>query len=119
MNGIRWIAKTAVTALLFMLAATVAAIIYGLVTRGMFTPVYIFNANFLTGAMIMCAALFRVLLPTRLKPDKLLDYSTFNERFFQERNEKRKKAFEYLILGIFVTVFAGLVQILLAWALPG
>ena len=104
-------------ALSAILTATIIAIILGFVvpTENGFTLAYIFPANFLTGAILICLALVRLILPASFKPDKLTDSSTLIERQFEQRKEKQQKAQVFLFSGILVIVIAGVVQLVLSW----
>jgi len=80
---------------------------------------YVFTANFVVGAAIICLALVTMILPAGFKLDKLTDHTTFAERYYLERHrEKQKKAFGFLSLGLLVVVITGLVQLFLAWVIP-
>ena len=75
----------------------------------------IFNAGFLAGAIIICAALILMFIPTGLfTSDKLSDHSTFLERIMEKREQRRKKAYEFLFIGIIVIVITGLIELALA-----
>jgi len=106
--------KTVITALQFLLAASVAALIYGFAVKGVFTPAYIFPACFITGAGVICVALVVMILPSGFKPDRLTDHTTFAERYYEKRREKQKKAYGFLSLGLAITIIAGLLQLLLS-----
>ena len=86
--------------------------------RGRFTLAYVFNANFLAGALIICVALVMMLLPGSLKFDKLTDHTTFSERFIEQRSKRQKKAFEFLYLGLCIIIITGLIQIMFAAVIP-
>ncbi|MCL2043547.1 MAG: hypothetical protein FWG89_05345 [Treponema sp.] len=88
---------------------------YLFITRQDINLRIIFNANFLAGAVILCTALTVMIIPFRLfTPDKLADHSTFAERFLEQRELKRRKAYELLFIGITVIVNTGIVQLALA-----
>jgi len=115
---LNWFARTAVMALQFILVTSVAAIVYGFIRRGSFTPAYIFTANFLVGVIIISISLVMMIIPVSLKFDKLTDHTTFTERFYVGQHmEKQKKAFGFLSLGLFIVLITGLIQILLAFLL--
>ena len=112
------LARTAVISLQFILVSSAAAVGYGFISRGSFTPAYIFPAGFLTGAVIISVALVMMVVPVSLKFDKLTDHTTFTDRFYVGRHmEKQKKAFGFLSLGLLIVLITGLIQVLLALAL--
>ncbi|MCL2381789.1 MAG: hypothetical protein FWC64_09405 [Treponema sp.] len=109
------LAKTAAMALQFILVTSVAAAGYGFITRGSFTPAYIFPANFVVGVVIISVSLVMMILPAAIKFDKLTDHTTFTERYYVGRHmEKQKKAFGFLFLGLSIVLITGLVQMALA-----
>jgi hypothetical protein len=101
-----------------ILAASVFAIVYGFITRGAFTLAYVFNTCLLLGAIITGAALVVMFLPVPLKPGKLIDHTTIGQTYVEQREQKQKKAYEYLFLGILIIVITGLIQLALAVLLP-
>jgi len=112
--------KTLVLSLKFMAVASVLALGYGFLSRRTFTLAYVFNANFLLGAIIIAVAFLRMVLPAGFKPDKLTDHTTFMERYYEDRHvPKQKKAYEYLFLGLLVIVVTGVIQLAAALAIPG
>jgi len=110
--------RTVAVSLWFMLAASVLAIFYGFVTRRAFSLAYVFPANFAAGAVIICVAITMLILPAGFKFDKLTDHSTFVERYYDERQKRRGKAFGYLFLGLSIIAIAGVAQLVLAWVVP-
>jgi len=110
--------KTVVVSLWVILAVSVAAIGYGFVARRAFTLAYVFNANFVVGAAIICVALVVMVLPGGVKFDKLTDHTTFVERRYEERQKRRGRAFGVLFLGLSMIAIAGVVQLVLAWVVP-
>ena len=118
--------RTAVIALQCIFVTAVLAIAYGFLRRGFFTLAYVFNASFLAGAVILFIGMLIFLLPaglvfnrltgklTGFKTDKLTDHSTFMERYAEQHNEKQKRAFEILALGLSVIVITGVIQLALS-----
>jgi hypothetical protein len=106
--------KLVVISLCVCLTSCLLGIIYGFFSAGAFTFVYIFNANFLAGSFLICIALAKMIIPTGLKPDKLTDQTTLNERYFDKRRLTQKKANKFLFSGILVILIAGVVQLLLS-----
>jgi len=109
--------KKLLISLFAILTATIIAIILGFFASGDngFSFAYIFPANFLAGAILICIALIRLILPANFKPDKLTDSSTLIERQFDQRKEKQKKSQVFLFSGILVIVITGIVQLVLSW----
>jgi len=109
--------KIPVISLLTILAATIIAVILGFLApaENVFSFAYIFPANFLAGAILICISLIRLILPASFKPDKLTDSSTLIERQFDQRKEKQQKARVFLFSGILVIIITGLVQLILSW----
>ena len=71
----------------------------------------IFNACFFVGALIICVALVIMIIPYRFLFDKLTDHSNIAERYREQREQKSKKANEFLFLGMSVIIITGIVQI--------
>ena len=98
----------------------VAALIYGRIAVGFFTPAYIFRANFLVGAIIIMVGLVVFMIPTRLtiqhklKDNKLVDHSNYASFIMEKKEQKRKLAYEFIYLGICIIAIAALVQLLLS-----
>ena len=111
-------AKTVVLSLQLILVTAVLSIGYGFITRGRFTLAYVFTANFLIGAGIICVALVMKFFKVRFKFDKLTDHSTFNERFMEQYKQTQEKAHTFLFLGLLVIILTGVIQIILAAAIP-
>lgn len=110
--------KTLVDSLVLIFVVSVLAVVYGFVTNGALTFAYVFNANFLVGAVIICIGLVMLFLPASSRFDKLTDHTTFVERYYWERYRPRqKKAYRFLFLGILVILVAGIVQLLLTLAI--
>ena len=97
-----------------MPAASVFAIIYGLIATRTFTPSFIFDFNFLTGAVLIGISFAFLLHPSGVKSDKLTDHSTLIERHYNKNISKREKAYIFLFAGILVILITGLIQLLLA-----
>jgi hypothetical protein len=107
--------KTFVLSVQLILITAAASIVYGFIVRRRFTLAYVFNANFIVGAIIVCIALVRMFLPARFKFDKLTDHTTFVERFLgDEHKSKQEKAYNFLYLGLLTIIITGLIQLALA-----
>ena len=104
--------KTLVVSLQLMLTAALISAGYGFFRGAPFA--YVFNVNFLLGAIIICIALVRMFLPVRIKSDKLTDHTTIGQRYAEQHGQKQEKAYEYLFLGISVIIITGLLQLLLS-----
>jgi len=93
----------------------VLSIIYGFITRGSFTLAYVFNANFLLGAIIIAVAvMLRFFSFVFIRFDKLSDHSNFSERVSEQYMEKQQKSNEFLFLGLLITIITGLIQLAIA-----
>ena len=98
--------------LLVILITSLAAIVYSLLREGGINLTILFNTNFAAGALLICTALTVMAIPARLLAlDKLSDHRTFAERHMEQREQKRKKAYTYLFIGITVILIAGLIQL--------
>ena len=116
-NRFRRPIKLLLISLLFIGAASVAGIIYGLVRHASFTLRYIFDANLTLGVAAVLSGLFYNFVPAALllpKKDTLLDHSTFVERSFKVRKQRQALATDILLSGVLVIVISGLIQILLS-----
>ena len=103
----------AISLLLILITSAMAAA-YGFISSG-FNLRFLYNANFLTGAVIICTALIGLAFPSGIqKPNKLTDHSTFTERHMEQREQKRKKAYGFLLIGIMMIVKTGIVQLVIA-----
>jgi len=106
--------KVVYTALIFIAGATIISIIYGFVARGSFTPAYIFNGNFIVGAVLITAALILRLFPGRLRDDNLTDHSTFMDRYMEKHRQRQEKSNVILFPGLLIMLITGLIQMLLS-----
>ena len=104
--------KTVVISLQSILLISFAMLVYGYVTRGEFNIGNIYNANFFIGALIIAVGLVVLFMPARIgKLDKLSDHTTFVERHVEHREQKQEKAHGFILLGILIIVFTGLIQL--------
>ena len=106
--------KTITNSFKLILIISALSIIIGFFTHGRFTLAHIFNANFLAGAFIICIALVMMFVPASFKFDKLTDHTTFAERHLEKHDQKKKKAYEFLFVGLTIIIIAGIIQIILA-----
>ena len=111
--------KNIITSLQLILGTAVLAVCYGAIRWRVLTFMYVFNANFIVGAFIICIALVLLIIPALLKPDKLLDHSTYVERISELRRQKREKAYGFILLGIQIIIITGLIQLLLSVVIRG
>ena len=107
--------------LLLLSACLIAAIaalsvVYGFIAHRYFTPRYIFDANFLVGAVVILIGVLVMFLPAAVftKVGKSLDRYTYFQRSLDDRETRQKKARYVLWVGILIMVLAGLAQILLS-----
>jgi len=114
--------KTVLIALQFILLTSVLSTVFSLIRQGRFSLDYVFTANFFIGAVIICFGLFMKFFPgmaffKNLKTDKLIDHSTFNERFiFGIYLPRQEKAYGIVLLGSAVIIITGLIELTL-WVL--
>ena len=92
------------------------SIVYAFAVHGFFTLHYIFRANFLAGFILIAAGIVIMFLPafSFLENRRSLDRFNYVENTFDKREKKQQIARLTLWLGLFITVLAGLIQILLA-----
>ena len=106
--------RIVIIALSLIFITSLVSLVYGHITSDGLNLRIMFNANFLVGAIIIGAAMALVFPLTRLfKFDQLTDHSTLTERHKEMREQKRKKGYEFLFIGILVIVITGLVQLVL------
>ena len=110
--------KTLVISLQFVVLTSVLSIGFGFLRHSVFTFLYVFNACFLVGAVIICVALIIMFMPAKLKFGKLTDHTTFGQRYTELHAHKQEKAYGFLFLGITVIVLTGLIQLVLALLIP-
>ena len=120
----RFLLQTVVTKALklllvsFCLIIVVAfiSIIYGFIAHGIFTLRYIFNANFMVGAIITAIGILIMFSPTAIfmAGKNWLEKSAFLERSYDTREYKQQIARMLLWLGMITMVLTGLIQLLLS-----
>jgi len=103
--------ETLVISLKFILATSLLILLYGLVTQRAVDFRLLFNANFFVGASTIFVGIIVLFIPPRFsKLDKLTDHSTFVQRHAEAREQKQKKAYGFILLGILVIVISSLIQ---------
>ena len=92
------------------------SIVYGFIAHGRFTLRYIFDANFIVGALVIVTGMWVMFAPSNIMPKgvRLFDRATVIERSFDAREARQLKARDILWIGIFNVVLAGLIQLLLS-----
>jgi len=102
--------------LCFIIVVAALSIIYGFIAHRVFTLRYIFNANFLAGAILIAIGVVIMFVPSAfaLVGKRWLEQSTFLERSFDSRENRQHKARIVLWFGLFCMVFTGLIQLLLS-----
>ena len=90
---------------------------FGWIRAGGFTLRYLFTANFLVGSIIILTGLVVYILPIRPKLTKLIDHTNYAKTVLQKREEKRKKAYEMLYLGMCIILLPAVLQLLLSFIL--
>ena len=103
--------------LCFIVVVAACSIVYGFIAHGFFTLRYVFEANFLIGAIIILAAIVLMFLPSTLltKTGQMLDRFMLMQRSFDNRENRQRKARIILWFGFFVVLLSGLIQILLSF----
>ena len=97
----------------------VLGIAYGFRALGSFTFTYAFRANFWVGVTILIGGLLVFLTPTALlinkavKKSRLIDHTTYHERFEEEHERKRARAYELIYIGICNITITGALQLVL------
>ena len=113
--------KTLIKRAVFMSVRLVAiiaglGIVYGLITVRTFTFTYAFRANLWVGVIILISGLLKFITPTALllKKSRLIDHSTYGQRFFEESERKREQAYELIYIGTCNIAITGVLQ-LVVW----
>jgi len=103
------------------LVAIIAAVgvAYGFITRRVITYTYAFTANLWVGVTILAAGLFVFITPTALliKKSRLVDHTTYAQRFMEERERKRFRSYEMIFIGVFNISIAATVQLIMWFVL--
>ena len=94
----------------------VIGIAYGLMATGAFTLKYAFTANFWVGITIFLGGLLVLITPTALliKKSRLIDHTTYSQKFMEERDRKRVQAYELIYIGLCIILITGAIQ-LVVW----
>ena len=89
-------------------------IVYGLIAMRVFTVTYAFAANFWVGIIIFVGGLLVLITPTFLliKKSRLIDHTTYGQKFMEERDRKRSRACELICIGMGNILITGTVQII-------
>ena len=103
--------------MIFIIAMSLIAIIFGYIRDGIFTLAHVFNANFAMGAFFLIAAILRMIIPVWVKPGIMTDHTSIAEIYSDKRREKQGKAAVLLYLGLMVILFTGLIQLFLSFIL--
>jgi hypothetical protein len=108
--------KLLLVSLCFILIVAALSIVYGFIAHSAFTLRYVFNANFAVAAVLIAVGIVLFFIPSSFvdKGSRLLDRSTLVERSFDSRERRQQNAGLILWLGIYNTLLAGLIQILLS-----
>ncbi|MCL2588514.1 MAG: hypothetical protein FWD84_03795 [Oscillospiraceae bacterium] len=96
----------------FIAVIAVGGLIYGGVVHRQFVIRYAFDANFIVGAIIILIGLIMHMIPVRPR-GKLVDHSNYTEVLMERRENKRKRAYDMMYLGMFVIFIPAVVQFLL------
>jgi len=105
--------RTISTALTLVLIVSLGCLLYSFIAHGIFSTEHITTANIVAGALVVAGGLTVLIRPTSRRDDKLLDSTTYVERTQDERERKRKSAYEMLLTGIAVTFFALVLDVVL------
>ena len=103
------------------LTAIIAAlgIVYGFITMRGITYTYAFTANLWVGVTILLAGLFVFITPTALliKKSRLIDHTTYAQKFIDERERKRVRSYEMIFIGVCNISIAATVQLVMWFVL--
>ena len=94
-------------------------IAYGFTASRSLTFTYAFRANFWVGVTILISGLFIFFTPTALlvnrtvKKSRIIDHTTYHEKFQEERERKHKRANELIYTGICNITITGFLQFVL------
>jgi len=110
--------KIALMSLRLVAVVAIIGIIYGSITMGVFNYRFAFIANFWVGSVIFIGGLLVFITPTFLlmKKSRLIDHTTYAQKFMEERERKRLKAIELISTGLCSILIAGFAQ-LIVWFL--
>jgi len=108
--------KIALISLFIIIVVAGLSIIYGFIAHGVFTLRYIFNANFLVGAVLIAIGIVIMFLPSAFisAGKSWLEKSSFLERSYDNREKRQEIARIILWLGLFCMILTGLIQLLLS-----
>jgi len=108
--------KLALISLCIIIVVAILSIIYGFIAHGVFTLRYIFDANFLAGAVLMAIGVLVMFAPSAflMAGKTWLEKSSFLERSYDNREKRQQIARMILWLGLFCMIIAGLIQLLLS-----
>ncbi|MCL2592774.1 MAG: hypothetical protein FWD82_05355 [Defluviitaleaceae bacterium] len=105
--------RLCVISLIFIAVVSIASVVYGLFTLRELTLEFVFIANFAVGAIILAAAILRIIAPVIVKKDRLTDHSTYAEKHSAIRETKHKKGYEMLFIGLLIIVFTAILELLI------
>ena len=109
--------RTVAIALAFIPVTAVLSILHGFITGGSLSLANVFTWNFLLGGFFIVVGFVKMMVPARIK-DKLIDHSTFIERYLTDQHKtKQERAFGLLLLGLLINVITGLIQLVLAFVI--
>ena len=100
----------------------VLGLIYAYVVTEAIIFTYAYRLNFGIGLTILIGGLLTYFTPTallinrKIKTNRLIDHSTYHEKFEEEREHKHIKALELIYIGIFNITITGALQLAL-WLL--
>ena len=108
--------KLMLVSLGLIVTVAVISIVYGFIAHRVFTLRYIFNANFMIGAIITAIGVLVMFAPSAvfIAGKSWLEKSTFLERSYDTREYRQNIARMLLWLGMITMVITGLIQLLLS-----
>ena len=108
--------KLALISLCIIIVVAILSIIYGFIAHGIFTLRYIFDANFLAGAVLMAIGVLVMFAPSAflMAGKTWLEKSSFLERSYDNREKRQQIARMILWLGLFCMILTGLIQLFLS-----
>ena len=88
---------------------------YGFAVERVFVYTYAVTANLAVGAVILLSGLITLATPTALlvKKGRLVDSTTFGEKYAQAGERKHQKAYEMIYVGVIGIGLTAIIQLLL------
>jgi len=109
------LARSALTGVKIAAIVALLGVLYGLAAHRVIIHTYAVNANFAVGAVILISGLVRFVTPTSLlvKKGRLVDHTTYREKWEEARDRKHLSAYELIYIGIACISVTAIMQLLL------